>query len=84
MTAAVPSMAVPAPRWLLILGWVLAFLGGAIGIVIGAHLRMAKITDLDGKSAPRYDQSARTQGLYIMILGAVMLVVWTIANIAMK
>jgi hypothetical protein len=77
-------MTVPAPRWMLVLGWLLAFVGGIIGLLIGVHLRNAKITDLDGKKGPKFNEASRQQGLYIMIVSIVMLIVWTIVNIASR
>jgi hypothetical protein len=78
------SMAVPAPSWLLVLGWVFAFLGGAIGLIIGFHIRRAKIVDLDGKAALRYDEGSRRQGLIMIVVGIVMLIVWMIVNISLQ
>ncbi len=73
-----------APLWLLILGWIFAVLGGFIGLLIGVHIRSAKITDLDGHKANRYDDGSRKQGLIIVILSIVMLVVWMAVNIASR
>jgi hypothetical protein len=72
-------MAVPARLWLLILGWVLALLGGVLGILIGVHLLTAKITDLDGKKTHQYTGGSRMQGLFMIILGIIVSMVVGIA-----
>lgn len=67
-----------APTWLLILGWIFAFLGGLIGIVIGAYIKFGKVKDASGTNVPRYDSGSQTQGLLIMLLGIVMMIAWNV------
>ena len=73
-----------APTWLLVLGWITAILGGLLGIAMGAILRFSKAADASGNKVPRYDDSSRQQGLYMMILGVVMLVVWNLVAAGMR
>ena len=73
-----------APVWLLILGWVFALLGGLIGIFVGSYLRFAKIVGVNGEKVPRYDDTARTQGLLIIVLSIVMLILWNVLSASMR
>ncbi|QDA59553.1 hypothetical protein [Hymenobacter jejuensis] len=57
----------------LALGYALALLGGVIGIGIGWGLRASTVLLPDGRRVPQYSHESRRHGLFIMILGSVML-----------
>ena len=61
-------------KGLLIVGWIFAFLGGLIGIAIGASIWNGKVKLSDGTKVPKYDESSRAKGKIIMTVGIVMFV----------
>lgn len=60
--------------WILI-GYISALMGGALGVFIGWHLSTFKKTLPDGRRMRGYTPSARQHGTIILIIGIVMLLV---------
>jgi hypothetical protein len=56
----------------IIAGYVMALLGGIIGIIIGLNLLYAKKKLLDGTQGPAYSEADRAHGFRIVLLGFVM------------
>jgi hypothetical protein len=67
-----------ASMGMLIAGYIFAFLGGLIGIAIGASLRMGKVKDASGNKVFAYNEASRKQGLFILVIGIVSLITWKI------
>jgi hypothetical protein len=81
-TPATPNQA--AGKGLLIAGYIFAFLGGLIGLVIGAHMKWGKITDASGNKVLKYDEPSQKQGLIIFIIGLVSMIIWNIIRVGMR
>lgn len=60
----------------IIWGYLLALLGGVIGIFIGWELHASKRTLSDGRQVPAYPAAERAHGLRIMVLGIVSFLCW--------
>ncbi len=58
----------------IILGYVLAFLGGVLGIIIGYSLMSSKKTVPNGKRVYSYNENDRKHGKIIFIIGIIMIV----------
>jgi len=63
----------------LIPGYLFAILGGLIGIFIGVHLMSGKITLPDGTKVKKFNQSSRTQGTIMLIIGIIAIIGWRVA-----
>ncbi len=61
-----------------IVGYISAFLGGIIGIAIGLSLWKSKKTLPSGDRMNVFDSSARLNGMYITILGIIMMITYSI------
>lgn len=64
-------------------GYIFAFLGGFIGLVIGYHLWKSKKTLPNGKQTYNYSESDRINGKYIFIIGVIvfpLILLWRVAN----
>jgi hypothetical protein len=61
--------------WILI-GYLSALIGGALGIFIGWHLSTFKKTLPDGRKIKAYTPSARQHGAIILVIGIVMFITW--------
>lgn len=66
----------------LIPGYIFAFLGGYIGMIIGISLIVSKIKLADGTKVKKYDQESRTHGTIILILSFFAFIVWNLFAIA--
>ena len=66
----------------LIPGYIFAFLGGYIGIIIGISLMVSKIKLVDGTKVKKFDQDSRNHGVIIMILSFFAFIVWNLIAIA--
>jgi hypothetical protein len=68
-----------APKWLILLGWIFAILGGLIGIAIASSLTSTKVKGPDGEFL-KYDQASRETGAKILKVGIAVallaLVIW--------
>lgn len=60
----------------IIIGYLSAFIGGALGIFIGWHLSSFKKTLPDGRRVKAYTPSARQHGSIILMIGIVAFIVW--------
>ena len=69
-----------AGKGLLIAGWIFAFLGGLIGIVIGSIIWNGTVKLSDGTKVPKYDEASQAKGKTITIFAIVMLVLWNVLN----
>jgi hypothetical protein len=68
-----------AGRWLLTLGWILAILGGWLGVIIALNIAYSKANTSDPLHRTyQYDEASRTQGK-IMLCVAVIVAVLAIA-----
>lgn len=66
---------------LLVAGWIFAFMGGLVGLIIGIILRNKKFHLEDGRMAGyKYNKDSRDQGRAIIILSIVMSGVWLIVR----
>ena len=65
----------------IIAGYLLALLGGIIGIIIGLNLLYAKKTLLDGTQGPAYSEADRAHGFRIVLLGFVVALVAFVVRI---
>ena len=76
-TARMEELAEPArpQTWRVIIGYVLAILGGFLGVFIGYHLNTAKKTLPDGQRVYVYNAEDRSHGKWIFFIGVVMLLV---------
>ena len=74
--AAVGYQPVGAPVWVFF-GYIFALAGGLIGIGIGGMLWGSKINDPYGNKVKKYKGSTRTHGFIILVVGAVMMAVFT-------
>jgi len=66
----------PSPTALILAGYVLALLGGLVGIAIGWSLRRHRKTLPDGRQVLAYSAADQAHGLRIMVLGTVVLLAW--------
>lgn len=73
---ATPKAEQPASTLLIVAGFFFAFLGGLIGIFIGAYLKYGQFKDESGVKHYRYDEASRQKGMYMLILAVIMLVLW--------
>ena len=67
-------------NWILI-GYVMAFLGGLIGFFIGWHLLTYKKTLPNGDIVYGYSPVDRRHGQRILIIGAMFFIVWVAVRI---
>lgn len=67
----------PSPRGYIIAGYVFAFIGGLIGLVIGWHINTSKRTLPNGERVPVYASQDRKHGARIFIIGVVAFVIWS-------
>lgn len=65
----------------IILGYILAFLGGFLAIFIGWHLLTFKKTLPDGNSVYAYSENDRKQGNKIFLIGIIFSILWIIIRI---
>ncbi len=65
----------------IIAGYVMALLGGIVGIIIGLNLLYAKKTLLDGTQGPAYSEADRAHGFRIVLLGFVMALVAVVVRV---
>ena len=82
MTNAVANK--PAGTGLIVAGYIFAFLGGLIGIAIGATLKMGKVKDESGNKVFTYDEKSRQHGLYMLIIGVVAMIGWRVIASGMR
>ncbi|WP_345059019.1 hypothetical protein [Hymenobacter glaciei] len=68
----------------IIAGYLLACLGGIIGIIIGLNLLYAKKKLLDGTQGPAYSAADRAHGFRIILLGFVMALLLLVARIKLN
>ena len=66
--------------WLVVSGWIFAFLGGLIGIFIARHIAYGKDKSDLSRRAYAYDDASRSRGKVMMWFAIVMLVVYTVAR----
>ena len=57
--------------YLIIIGYISAFLGGILGIMLGSNFLYLKSTKKDGTKKIIYDNSTRQHGLFMMIIGII-------------
>jgi len=67
---------VGAPGWV-IAGYIFALMGGLIGIGIGGWLFGSKIDDPYGNKVKKFKGSTRTHGFIILVIGGIMMAIWT-------
>ena len=65
----------------IILGYILAFLGGLLGIFIGWHLLTFKKTLPNGNRIYVYSENDRKHGNRIVIVGGIFIIVWVLYRI---
>jgi hypothetical protein len=65
----------------IVFGYLSAFLGGLLGIVIGFNFWKSKLTLPTGERVPVYNEETRTNGMYITILGIFMFTFYTILGL---
>ena len=65
-----------ASTGLIVFGYIIAFLGGWIGLIIGIVLRTAKIKNAKGQKFNKYDEQSRNQGTAIIIISIVAFFIW--------
>ena len=65
-----------------VLGYASAFMGGLLGMIIGLHLRFNKKTLPSGDRVHVFTKQDRTHGLWILIIGVLVLAVTVILRIA--
>jgi hypothetical protein len=65
-------------KYILYLGYISAFFGGLIGILIGWHLSYSKKVLPDGRKVNRYTEVERNHGGRILLLAIICLVFWII------
>ena len=63
-----------APRYLILIGYASALLGGLLGIIIGWHLSFFKKTLPDGNKHLAYRGSDRNHGTRMILISAIVLV----------
>lgn len=73
-----------AGKGLLIAGYIFAFLGGLIGSAIGAHIKLAKVSDGSGNKVAKYDEASRKQGLIIFVISFVSMIFWKSVSMATR
>ena len=61
--------------WLIPVGYVLAVLGGLLGIIIGGVMWRSKDKLPNGEKVSRYDARTRRHGLIMFIIGIVMVII---------
>ncbi len=71
------------PGWVAA-GYIMAFLGGLIGILIGWHLSSHKKTLPNGEQVYGYSESTRKHGRRILILGLVMILISLATRVLLK
>lgn len=64
-----------ADKYYVIVGYVLAILGGVLGFIIGLHLSSSKKTLPNGKQIHEFTEKDRKNGKEIMFIGIIMTVV---------
>ena len=65
-------------KYIVILGYVSAFLGGLFGIAIGLYLNFSKRTIPDGRSVFTYSLDQRKQGKNIIIISIIFFIIYFI------
>ena len=68
----------------IVFGYILAFLGGLLGILIGFHLKTHKKTLPNGERVYAYSHSDRKHGNRILIIGTVFAIIGMIIRLTMK
>lgn len=68
---------------LVIAGFIFAFLGGLIGVAIGAYINMGKVTNEQGEKELKFDEDSRKKGKIILIISIVAIVFWNIIRFTM-
>jgi hypothetical protein len=69
-----------APLWMFIAGYVLAFIGGFGGFVMGWLLSATKVLP-NGQRVPVYTKSDYAQGRVIMVIGGLLFVTYILINL---
>jgi hypothetical protein len=62
-------------QWIAI-GYIFAFFGGVLGIIIGWHLQSFRKTLPDGNQVYAFNANDRMHGFRILVLGIVMMIFW--------
>lgn len=65
-----------SPTWLIIIGYVAAFLGGLLGIFIGAYLMYYKKALPNGERIYGFERKDRSHGQNILIISVIAFFVW--------
>ncbi|WP_312078697.1 hypothetical protein [Chryseobacterium sp.] len=65
-----------SPTWLIIIGYVAAFLGGLLGIFIGAYLMYYKKALANGERIYGFERKDRSHGQNILIISVIAFFVW--------
>lgn len=66
------------------IGYLFSLLGGLIGIAIGWNMMSSKKKFPNGEEIFSYQENDRKHGKRIMILGIIMLIIWTFARIVSR
>lgn len=65
-----------SPTWLIIIGYVAAFLGGFLGIFIGSYLIYYKKALPNGDRIYGFDKEDRSHGQSILVISAITFFIW--------
>ena len=60
----------------IIAGYILALMGGVIGLFIGAHLVSTTVKMPDGTMSKKYDARSRKNGIIMLALAVIFAVIW--------
>lgn len=71
----------PSPRIFIVVGYVFAFLGGVVGLMIGWHINTSKTTLPNGERVPVYEAKDRKHGARIFMFGAIATLFWLVVRI---
>lgn len=66
----------PFPRMFIVVGYIFAFLGGVVGLMIGWHINTSRSTLPNGTRTPVYEAKAREHGVRIFLIGAIATLFW--------
>jgi len=73
----------PIGNLMITVGYILALLGGLLGLLIGNHILTSYIAGR-GEKIPKYDEHARYHGKIITAIAMVMVIVALCLNMALK